>query len=78
MQTEALEKQIITWMLLGLSPGCIEDGGDDTVAIFLPDSWKGIFDFSFLRAPLDASPERLARRGAPPERLGWLRSGRTW
>jgi hypothetical protein len=54
MQTEALEKQIITWMLLGLSPGCIEDGSDDTVVVFLPDWWNGIFDFSFLRAPLDA------------------------
>jgi hypothetical protein len=54
MQTEALEKQIITWMLPRLSPGWIEDGGDDTFAVFLPELWKGILDFSFLRAPLDA------------------------
>jgi hypothetical protein len=40
MQTEGLEKQIITWMLPGLSPGWIEEGDDDTVVVFLSGPWR--------------------------------------
>jgi hypothetical protein len=80
MQKEALDKQIITWMLPGLSPWWIEDGGDDTVAVFLPEPWRESLISPFSGLPLMSDFSRkinTTRRfsGATPLAPGWSLMG---